>query len=150
MSAITFRSVAAGMVTRLTDQLDYLRTCRFYAGEESDLTEVAPPYESPACFVLFERLEMPGEMQVLSGTTAARAVYAAVIVAKTTGGRSAAAEDDEHSAHAIIEDVISVLVGDDLSLAGFTGLVPGAVRRAKVTPTKAVYVAEFSVAVEVG
>lgn len=139
---ITFRTVASGLVSRLTAQLTYLNTCRFYAGEVEDLGSGQPFDQAPAAFVIFDGMDPIEDMESFDSLLY-RARYGVVIVAKSVDGRTDVAEGDTYSAHRMIEDVFAAVSEHNLGLTGFDGLAPGSVRRIKITSNAAIYVVEL-------
>lgn len=138
MPEITFRTVASGIVDRLTDQLDYLKTCRFYAGEVEDVS-LGMPFESPAAFVMFDTKTPLSES---FDSVVERSSFLVVLVARSVEGRADLTEGGAYSAHQMIEDAETALTGDDLGLDGFEGLTLGVVRRFRITTTQAIYTLE--------
>jgi len=142
MSA-AFRTVAAGLVSRIGAQLTYLSTCRTFLGTLDDLGEGGPFDQAPSVYAIFDGMEPMTDLEGF-GETAHQANYTLAVVAKSLEGRTDVGEGDTHSAHDIIEDLLAAVSEHNLGITGFSGVAIGSVRPHRITSLTAIYAVQVS------
>lgn len=148
MAEIEFDTIEAGIVTRIKDECDYLRTVESYAGQVDQVSE-GRAIEAPAAFVRMNQVIPQEAGEMMDGGYVAAVQFTVIVAAISYKSREEARTDDAIGAYRICKDIVTALNGDDLDITGFQGLTYMGTTFVTATETRVLYQVDFKAMVEV-